>query len=274
MSSQGNNSNFNREFLKVSGSTFEGRNSSKIVWEIAQETPVSIFYNSNAFGVMMISPKDLVAYAIGFSMSEGIVNSYNEILDIQIHERSAGIELNIEISELRLERLEIKERRRNLTGRSGCGICGLNSLSHVFDVPSKVVSKHVVNHTVIEETCSNLNLFQPLNQITHSVHGAFFADLDGKIKVSAEDIGRHNALDKMIGKLVKTDLVAACGFSIVTSRCSYELVQKAARCGISILVSISAPTTLAIKMGEAWGITLCALNKRQVISWTGAERLS
>ena len=265
--------NCKRDSLQVSGIAFRGGSSKKVNWDIAEETPISIFYNDSPFGVMMVSPNDLFDYAVGFSLSEGLVNSKAEVLQVKLNQRDEGIELKIEIPERRLERLQIKERRRNLTGRTGCGLCGLNSLSHVFDVPNKVISNYEVCHRVVAKCCAQLSLFQPLNKITRSVHGAFFSDLKGKVHIAAEDIGRHNALDKMIGKLVNTNLLESGGFSIVTSRCSYELVQKAARCGISILVSISAPTALAIQMAEAWGITLCAFNKGEVVAWTAIDRL-
>ncbi|NRA52672.1 MAG: formate dehydrogenase accessory sulfurtransferase FdhD [Gammaproteobacteria bacterium] len=247
--------------------------------DIAQETAVALVYNGISHVVMMATPADLAELALGFSLSEGIINSAQEISHIDICSQPLGIEVNISISSRAMWHL--KQQRRNLTGRTGCGLCGAESLQQAMQArTSKAViaqdylapdnrsldnaepdnsAKIKVSDQAIQRAVAQLQQYQPLQQLTGAVHGAAWCDLQGNIMVAKEDVGRHNALDKLVGCLLTsaapiTDL--AMGFALISSRASYEMVIKAKSAGISMLVAVSAPTSLAISLAEQHGLTL------------------
>ncbi len=240
-------------------------------WAVAEETPVSIRYNGEPYAVMLCSPIDMDDFARGFSLCEMVVDHVDEIKSVKETRLPDGIQLDIDIQEKRYERLLIAHRRREMAGQSGCGLCGLDSLSHVLDPLKPVKDETTVSFDVLQAACQGLAEQQELNRLTHSVHGAAWSSLEGDILFLREDIGRHNAFDKLIGAVL-TEQSFSEGFAILTSRCGFELIQKAARSGISILVCLSAPTSLAIDLGDKLGITLATKTKDGLAVLTHGHR--
>lgn len=228
---------------------------------VAEEAPIAMVYNGVSHVVMMATPKDLEDFALGFSLSEGVIAAPGELLDLDIVSHEQGIEINMTILARQFARL--KEQRRNLAGRSGCGLCGYESLSQIKQPEARLFSGQRVPNTVIARALQQLEVLQPLRKATGACHGAAWCSPEGDILVAREDVGRHNALDKLLGFMAKTDTGPANGFALISSRASFEMVQKAAAFGISTLVAVSAPTTLALDAANTAGVQLvgfCRLN--------------
>lgn len=224
---------------------------------IAEELAVALTYNGSSHAVMMATPQDLEDFAIGFSLTEGIVGSPGDIASLDIVERDTGIELAMWLAEPRARALS--KRRRSLAGPTGCGLCGIESLSDAMRPTPKVAASGLVSQSDIMQGLQALRARQPIHHETHAVHGAaFYLPSEGLIAVR-EDVGRHNALDKLAGALARKGIAASGGFGIITSRVSIELVQKAAMIGMPVLVAISAPTALAVRTAHIAGITLIAV---------------
>ncbi|WP_243633797.1 formate dehydrogenase accessory sulfurtransferase FdhD [Motiliproteus coralliicola] len=221
---------------------------------LAEETPVALCYNSVCHLVMMVTPDYLEDFALGFSLSEGILESPDQLygIDIEVHEQ--GIEVNLEIAAR--QALALKAQKRNLTGRTGCGLCGTDSLEHANRQPDPVAPTEPVTDEAIQQALSQLNQHQPMQQLTGAFHGAAWCNRDGEIQLLREDVGRHNALDKLIGALAVDGFDPQQGFVLISSRASYEMVQKTASAGISQLVAVSAPTALAVRLAEQTGVKL------------------
>ena len=224
---------------------------------IAEEVPVALAFNGISHAVMMATPADLEEFALGFSLSEGILQSSDELLDIELAEAPQGLIVNASVSAGRFAAL--KERRRNLAGRTGCGLCGVDSLDQAVRPVSPVRHAAPIEADAIRRALDALPAWQVLNRVTRSLHAAAFADARGDILVAKEDVGRHNALDKLIGALSAAKIDPACGFALITSRCSYEMVQKAVTVGLPMLVAVSAPTALAVRMAQSAGLTMVAV---------------
>jgi FdhD protein len=231
---------------------------------IAAEVPVALAYNGVSHVVMMATPSDLADFALGFSVSEGILADAKELLDLEIEEGETGIRVSMTIAPGRFAGL--KERRRNMTGRTGCGLCGVDDLTQVARPLPRVGSGVKVGVGAIHRALSALPARQPANMETGAVHAAAWATPTGEIAFVREDVGRHNALDKLIGAMERGQIDPEAGFAVITSRCSFEMVQKAATIGIPILVAISAPTTMALRIAEQTGITLVALARSDSIN--------
>lgn len=221
---------------------------------IAAEVPVAFVYNDAPFAVMMATPHDLEDFSLGFSLSEGLVRSASELRIDAIDTSLEGITLRLHIPAERADLLE--QRQRNLQGRSGCGLCGTASIEAVLRPPPPVRADPRIQASAIERALRELQARQPLNALTGATHAAGWASRDGAIALVREDVGRHNALDKLIGALVTADVKTDAGFVVVTSRASYEMVMKTAQAGIALLVAISAPTALAIALAESARLTL------------------
>lgn len=243
--------------LRVRAETCEVRDDAAVV-----EAPVALLYNGLPFAVMMATPCDLEDFALGFALSEGIVAAADEFRLVDIVRGDAGIALHAVIPQSRYDALS--SRRRNLEGRSGCGLCGVEALQDAQRPVTRVSEPGAVSMAQIRAALDALALQQPLNARSGGVHAAGFAHSDGLLV--REDVGRHNALDKLIGALVGTGLDPAHGFLVITSRASYEIVHKAAMAGIGIVVAISAPTDLAIRTAEASGITLAAFARGDALN--------
>jgi FdhD protein len=206
---------------------------------------------------MMATPADLPDFGLGFALSEGILKNRDELLDIGCATVENGIEVRMAISLARFAAL--KERRRSLVGRTGCGICGVESLAEALRPVRPIHADPRIGIAAIYDALAALPERQVVNRITRSVHAAAWVDAEGRIALIREDVGRHNALDKLIGAMAWHDTPPTDGFALITSRCSVEMVQKAAARGIAILVAISAPTALAQRLAERCGLTLVAL---------------
>jgi FdhD protein len=224
---------------------------------LAEETPIALVYNGVSHAVMMASPADLEDFAVGFSVSEGIADDKSDIGAIEPFVVEDGIEVRIELSSRAFWRL--KERRRTLAGRTGCGLCGVDSLEQTVRVMQPVSSALKVSLDAIHRALDNLPEAQTNNRATRSMHAAAFATPQGELKLVREDVGRHNALDKLIGGLLRGGIDPASGVCLITSRCSYEMVQKAVVTGFPILAAVSAPTLMARRLAEAHNLTLIAL---------------
>jgi FdhD protein len=224
---------------------------------LAEEVPVALVYNGISHAVMMASPADLGDFARGFSLSEGIIESAAEIRDVEAVRHAKGIELLIDLAPESFWRL--KERRRTIAGRTGCGLCGLDSLEQVARDLPKVTGGRKIALSAVRRALAALPAAQIFNQQAHALHAAAYCDADGGVLLVREDVGRHNALDKLIGAIGKAGIDPQSGFCVITSRCSVEMVQKAVIAGFPILVAVSAPTLMATRVAEESGITMLAL---------------
>jgi formate dehydrogenase accessory protein FdhD len=239
---------------------------------VAEEVPVAMVYNGLSHVVMMASPTDLEDFALGFSLTEGIIQSKSELTDCEIQRAGEGIEARIEISSRAF--FHLKEHRRALQGRTGCGLCGVESLDQALRDLPKLNSALTVTPRAIHRALDALPALQGLNRITHALHAAAFCTPDGEIVGVREDVGRHNAFDKLIGALTKDGVDTGSGFAVITSRCSFEMAQKAISAGIPVLAAVSAPTHLAIKLAESYDLTLLALARSDSMKlFTGARRI-
>ncbi|CAA7626268.1 formate dehydrogenase accessory sulfurtransferase FdhD [Magnetospirillum sp. SS-4] len=238
----------------------------------AAEVPVSLEYNGISHAVMLASPSDLEDFAIGFSLTEGIVDHPGDILDLEVDERCEGFAVRLTIASARFHRL--KQHRRTLAGRTGCGLCGAESLSQVFRDIAPVAATARMKPSALQGAFMDLAANQPLQRLTGATHAAAWAEPDGTVVLIREDVGRHNALDKLVGAMALAGIDAAAGAAMVTSRASYEMVQKAAATGIGILAAISAPTVLAIRMAEALNLTLVGFARRDHhVLYAGRQRI-
>jgi FdhD protein len=221
---------------------------------VAEERPVALHYYRLPYVVMLASPADLEDLGVGFTLSEGIVDAADEIRGVELVRDGDALAVHLNITGERLSR--ILQRQRNLTGRTGCGLCGVESVEEAIRHPAPVREGVRVTSAEIHAELAKLHSQQPLNLQTGSVHAAAWA-LPGKgIQLVREDVGRHNALDKVIGALTRSRADLSAGYLIITSRASYEMVQKAATVGVSLIVAVSAPTALAIDLAHKANVTL------------------
>ncbi|MFL6709801.1 MAG: formate dehydrogenase accessory sulfurtransferase FdhD [Massilia sp.] len=223
---------------------------------LAEEVPVALEYNGVSHAVMLATPADLAEFALGFSLSEGIIDTPRQCYGIELEHGATGITAHIDIAAGAFARL--KERRRTLAGRTGCGLCGVDSLDQVLRPLAYLAPTRALSAAAIRAALEQLTAHQPINRNTGAMHAALWCGRDGAPRLAFEDVGRHNALDKLIGGLHAQQADLADGFALITSRASVEMVQKAATVGIAALVAISAPTALAARAAQACGLTLVA----------------
>ena len=228
--------------------------------EVAVETPINIVYGNMPYAVMMASPSDLEDFVTGFSLTEGIVRVGDEIRGIAVEPKDEGVIVTVELAPGRFR--EHLARRRNLSGRTSCGLCGVETIEEIPMADAATRAARAVPASAIETALAALDRLQPLNQLTRAVHAAAWCDPSGAILAVREDVGRHNALDKLIGARLRARTDASEGFLLVTSRASFEMVEKAAIFGAGTLVAISAPTSLAIERARHLGVTLAAVARR------------
>lgn len=223
---------------------------------VAEELPVAMIYNGVSHAVMMASPCDLEDFALGFSLSEGILQRPDQLFALEIQVSDEGIMVNMRIAGGRFARLQ--EQRRNMVGRTGCGLCGTESLANVVRTIAQVTPQGVSSDKAVQAALLSLKNHQPLQMQTGATHGAAWCDSNGRILLTREDVGRHNALDKLIGARIRehADKAFADGFALISSRASFEMVQKSASVGIASLVAVSAPTALAIRQARSSGMNL------------------
>jgi formate dehydrogenase accessory protein FdhD len=239
---------------------------------IAEEVPVAFVYRGRPHAVMMATPSDLEDLAFGFTLSERIVERAADITQVDVAPQSRGIELNITIPAEAVDRLS--DRARAISGRTGCGLCGVEAIDDAVRELVAVSSPLAIDIEALWRAAAALDEAQPFNRDTHAIHGAAWATADGELHIAREDVGRHNALDKVLGAVVRAGVDAGTGFLIVTSRASFELVQKAAVFGVPLLAAVSRPTGLAIRMADAGGMCLVGLLRGRTANvYTHAQRV-
>lgn len=241
---------------------------------LISEIAVALVYNGISHTVMMCTPTDLEDFAIGFSLSEKIIEDKSEIYGIDVVEQCNGIEVHLEISSRRF--MQLKEKRRSMAGRTGCGICGVEQLEQVKQTFCKISAKndrlHSVNPLIFEDCLNQLEQTQRLNQETGASHAAAFFSPEGKVLAVREDVGRHVALDKLIGWYAKEG--SPLGFVMITSRASFEIVQKCLAVDIEMLCAISAVTEMAAKMASENQFTLLGFTRKgKGTVYSGISRL-
>lgn len=241
--------------------------------EVIEEVPVALVYNGISHAVLLATPSDLDDLALGFSLSEGILAARGELYDSEQSPHPKGIELRLQIASERF--VALKERRRNLAGRTGCGLCGLESLDALARPVAPLPPGEPVSATAIGLGLAELPAWQRLRHTTGAVHAAAWMDRDGRIHALREDVGRHNALDKLLGHLAREAQPKEDGFVLVSSRASYEMVQKVAAVGIRTLVAVSAPTALAIRLATDSGVTLAGFARdRRLVVYSHPEGIT
>ena len=270
---------------------------------LAEEVPIALIYNGISHAVMLATPQDYEDFALGFSLSEGILQNKNELYDIEIVEQAQGVELRLDVAAESF--VKLKERRRNLVGRTGCGLCGAESLDQALRLPGLYKnlgknSESTIQHQTPKNNALQANTHaasgdakimsasiikafhaiktqQTLQQVTGATHACAWVSADGDVKLVREDVGRHNAMDKLMGALARCNSefsITPVGFVLTSSRASVEMVQKVAIAGFGILAAISAPTGLAVRVAEAYGVTLIGfLRDNQFVIYTHKHRI-
>ena len=224
---------------------------------IPEETAIALTYNGGTYAVMMGTPQNLADFAIGFSLSEGIVQSPDDIRSLEIIDLDDGIELRMWLAQANADRLN--ERRRHIAGPTGCGICGIDSIAEAIRPAAIVAEGRSFSSREVMAAMQSIPPLQPINIETRAIHAAAFWMPGRGIVALREDVGRHNALDKLAGALARDKISAGEGIVLLTSRVSVEMVQKTAAMGAPVMVAVSAPTALAVRMAETAGITLAAI---------------
>ncbi|HET8624374.1 MAG TPA: formate dehydrogenase accessory sulfurtransferase FdhD [Gemmatimonadales bacterium] len=239
---------------------------------IAEETPVAVVYNGIPHVVMMATPQDLEDFALGFSLTEELITSADQLERVECIRYGQGIEIHATVSAEREE--VIAGRTRRLTGRTGCGICGADSVAAVLKTPHPIPPGPPIRRSAVQRALEQIASRQTLNAASGAIHAAAWGTLDGSVELVREDVGRHNALDKLVGALVKRRTDPRSGFVVVTSRASFEMVQKTTVLGAPLMAAISGPTGLAVRVAQQAGLTLVgfARDSRHTV-YTHPERL-
>jgi FdhD protein len=240
-----------------------GGKDAPVTWQLPEEVPIALLVNSAPLTVMMATPADLADFGRGFVLAEGIVKDRTDIRGVLAMPVENGLAVDIAVDESALE--TARPARRSLEGRSGCGLCGVENIADVVRVTEPVSNAVRPTPAAILKAAAELPQRQPMNRLNRTVHGAAWVSLAGDIEIVREDVGRHNALDKLIGALFAAEADLATGFVLMTSRCSFELVQKAATVGIGALVTVSAPTLLALEIARNTKLYLASLGESGVV---------
>ncbi len=243
--------------------------------KVAEEVPIAMLYNDRSYAVMMATPGDLDDFALGFSLTEGLITHPDQLLDVQTNGYVEGIALSMRVAEQAPVNALSTDDQRLLPGRSGCGICGTRQLEDLVRQPAPLTKVHSFSAQALRHALATLSQHQPINDATGSMHAAAWADTNGNIRLTREDVGRHNALDKLIGALTREGINPTDGFLLISSRASYEMIAKAASAGVSMIAAISAPTALAIDLARGAGICLIGFSRPQRYNiYTYPERLT
>lgn len=233
------------------------------------EHPVNIIYGGVPYAVMMATPRDLEDFVVGFSLTEGIIETADQVREIAFEEHPRGLRTLVTLSPSAFS--QHLSRQRSMSGRTGCGVCGVQDLDSLPEAKKVAGSVHV-DPQIIARAVADIEHHQPLNDATRAVHAAAWFDLNGDHVMTREDVGRHNALDKLIGGLMRASVSPDAGFILITSRCSFEMVEKAAAFGASLLVAISAPTSLAIERAAMLGVRLIAIARKDGVTEFGGAQ--
>lgn len=237
---------------------------------VAEEVPVALVLNGISHAVMMVSPDNLEEFALGFGLTEGLLDRASQLYGVEAHRTRKGIELHLEVAAACAWRL--KDRRRSLAGRTGCGLCGTDSLDHVKR--SLPIAPHVtLSGGAVGRAQRELRVSQAVQQLTGATHAAAWCAPDGRVLLVREDVGRHNALDKLVGAMVRAGIRGDTGFISITSRASFEMVQKTAMAGVGVLAAVSAPTALAVETALQCGVALAGFVRGDdLVAYTFPER--
>jgi FdhD protein len=247
-----------------------GASGPELTRAVAVEAPIQIVIGGAPFAVMMATPSDLEDFAYGFALTEQIADSVADIRGVEVEPAEDGWKLKIAISGERLQ--AHLARGRAMSGRTGCGLCGIEDFSQMPSPRPVLPTQAPIAPDAIRLAISELEARQPLNQATRAVHAAAWCEQDGTIVLVREDVGRHNALDKAIGALARAGVAPDSGFFVITSRCSFEMVAKVAIFGSGTLVSVSAPTSLALERAERFGVRVIAVARRdQALCFDGGK---
>jgi FdhD protein len=240
--------------------------------QVAEEMPIALVYHGVPHVVMLATPADLEDFAVGFTLSEGLVERPDEIRSVEVTYGAEAADVKITVAWERFSSL--LQRRRNLTGRTGCGLCGAETAEDAIRELSRVGPGPTVSTASLHEAIEQLSTMQPINARTGSVHAAAWVIPGTGVQFVREDVGRHNALDKAIGALVRSGADRSEGYMLITSRASFEMVQKSATVGISFLAAFSAPTAFAVRLAQKTGLTLIAFARRdRHVVYANPERL-
>lgn len=243
------------EAIDQAGLSFApGRAPYSLAWSIAAEAPVALVYNQRPYMVAMATPADLEDFGLGFSLSEGVIEAAADLRRVEVTHNQEGAAVAMRIPPARMAVL--RGRRRAMEARSACGVCGIEAIEEAVRPPRPVTRRYEFRPEAVAAGFAALPAHQPLNARVHSVHAAAWCAPDGAILAAREDVGRHNALDKLIGALARLGVDPTGGFALLSSRCSFELVQKAAYVGIPALATVSAPTSLALDLARRAGMVL------------------
>jgi FdhD protein len=241
---------------------------------VAEEVPIAFRYNGIPYAVMMATPCELEDFALGFSITEGIIAPASDLPSIEVVPREDGVSVDISIKGRDLQRYLAKRRVRHLRGHTSCGLCGVEDLDDVSRPPARVQAGAPLETDLIHPALEALRSWQPLSRQTRGAHASAWVGLDGELRIVREDVGRHNALDKLIGAVARSNGGIGPGFCLITSRCSFEMVQKASAAGFPALVSAGAPTSYAIRLANAAGLELYSLGRDgQPLLYTSSEVL-
>lgn len=241
--------------------------------EVAEEAPVALTFNSIPHVVMLATPRDLTDLGRGFALTEALVATPGEIRAAELRQQDGALEVALSIPQERLSQL--LARRRNLEGRTGCGVCGAETIEDAIRRPEPVAAGGGISRERLARALAELRGWQQLGASTGSLHAAAWVDWQGRIQLVREDVGRHNALDKVVGALLERGVDRQDGFLIVTSRASYEMALKAATAGVRVLVAVSAPTALAVRLAEGANLTLVGFAREsQQVVYTHPERVT
>jgi FdhD protein len=239
---------------------------------VVDEVPVALVYNGISHAVMMATPADLDDFALGFSLSEEIIVGPGQCYGIDVERTSGGMAVHVEIAGSAF--MALKERRRSLAGRTGCGLCGVDSLDQVCRTLPSLPPARGFHAAGVRRALAAVGPEQALTKMTGAAHAAAWCGMDGTLHIVREDVGRHNALDKVIGAMARARVVPGAGFLLITSRVSFEMAQKAALAGVSALVGMSAPTLAAVDLADRAGMTLLAFARGDdFVCYTHADRL-
>ncbi|MEO8936786.1 MAG: formate dehydrogenase accessory sulfurtransferase FdhD [Burkholderiaceae bacterium] len=238
---------------------------------LVDEVPIALVFNGISHAVMLASPLQLEDFALGFALTEGLLADRSELYGVDVQAVANGIEVHLEVASACEFRM--KQRRRNMSGRTGCGLCGTESLDQVLRIMPATRSTLSIETTAVSAALKAMASAQPLQRVSGAVHAAAWCDRHGRVELIREDVGRHNALDKLVGAMVVAEAKPDQGFIAVTSRASVEMVQKTLMAGVGLLIAVSAPTALAVRVAIDHGLALAGFARGDdLVCYTAPER--